>query len=65
MYSPASEIKMRERALVRQEGRASQVEETACAKTQGREDQKTAGHWISLELEMCDEVGGGRGCRRC
>lgn len=56
---------MRERALVRQEGRASQVEETACAKTQGREDQKTAGHWISLELEMCDEVGGGRGCRRC
>lgn len=27
--------KMRERSLVRQEGRAFQVEETACAKTQG------------------------------
>ena len=56
-------VQRQEEALVRQEGRAFQVEETACAKAQGRKDQRTAGHWISLELEMCDEVGRGRGCR--
>lgn len=56
---------MRERSVVRQESRAIQVEEIACAKPQGRREQRTAGHWISLELEMCDEVGRGHGCRRC
>lgn len=56
---------MRERSVVRQESRAFQVEETACAKSQGRREQRTAGHWISLELEMCDEVDRGHGCRQC